>query len=102
MRFLRRLRAALRPYPVPRRDPAADVAIVRAALEAEARRLGRRSRLSLSLLMEFSEADLIGIDLHTVLGHLQAQGEIIDVQEDSFGNLRFGLPPDPPEPSDRT
>ena len=95
MRFLRRLRAALRPYPIPQRDAAADVAIVRAALEAEARRLGRRSRLSLSLLMEFSQADLIGIDLHAALGHLQARGEIIDVQEDSFGNLRFGLPSPP-------
>ena len=97
MRFLRRLRAVLRPYPVPQRDPHADLAIVRGALEAEARRLGRRSRLSLSLLMEFSEADLTGIDLHATLGHMQAQGEIIDVQEDSFGNLRFGLPPTPLE-----
>ena len=95
MRFLRRLRAALRPYPIPQSDPHADLTVVRAALEAEARRLGRRSRLSLSLLMEFSQADLIGIDLHAALGHLQARGEIIDVQEDSFGNLRFGLPPPP-------
>ena len=95
MRLLRRLRAALRPYPIPQSDPHADLAVVRSALEAEARRLGRRSRLSLSLLMEFSQADLIGIDLHAALGHLQARGEIIDVQEDSFGNLRFGLPPPP-------
>ena len=95
MRLLRRLRAVLRPYPIPQRDPHADLAVVRAALEAEARRLGRRSRLSLSLLMEFSEADVVGIDLHAALGHLQARGEIIDVQEDSFGNLRFGLPPPP-------
>lgn len=98
MRFLRRLRAALRPYPIPQRDPHADLTVVRAALEAEARRLGRRSRLSLSLLMEFSEADVVGIDLHAALGHLQARGEIIDVQEDSFGNLRFGLPPPPLDP----
>ena len=97
MRFLRRLRAALRPYPIPQRDPHADLAVVRAALEAEARRLGRRSRLSLSLLMEFSEADVVGIDLHATLGYMHAQGEIIDVQEDSFGNLRFGLPPEPPD-----
>ena len=47
--------------------------------------------------MEFSEADVVGIDLHATLGYMHAQGEIIDVQEDSFGNLRFGLPPEPPD-----
>ena len=45
--------------------------------------------------MEHATTDLPTIDLHARLGHLQAEGEIINVQDDSFGNLRFDLA-DPP------
>ena len=48
--------------------------------------------------MEHASADLTTIDLHATIGHLQAPGEIINVQDDSFGNLRFDLA-DPPAPS---
>jgi hypothetical protein len=82
-------------------DPQVDLQTVRAGLEAEARRLGRRSRLSLSLLMEYSTADLTVVDLHGALGHMQARGEIVNVQEDSFGNLRFDLADAPPSSAGR-
>ena len=91
MGLLRRLRDAFAPPSVPMGDPQADLALVRRGLEAEAKRLGRRSRLSLSLLMEYSAADLTTVDVHAALGYLDARGEIVNVQEDSFGNLRFDL-----------
>ena len=69
----------------------ADVETVRRALRAEAQRLGRRERLSVTLLMEHAEEDLRQVDLFQILGHLDAEGEIINVEQDSFGNLRFDL-----------
>ena len=91
MDLLSRLRDALGAPAAPERDPQADLRTVRRALEAEATRLGRRERLSLSLLLEYSPEDLTLIDVHGALGHLHETGEIRDVQEDSFGNLRFAL-----------
>lgn len=92
MGLLSRIRRALQVEPAPQGgDPQADLATVRAALEAEAVRLQRRSRLSLTMLMEFAEADMTQIDLHAALGHLQSRGEIRNVRDDSFGNLRFDL-----------
>ena len=89
--MLQRLRDAFQVDPVANRDPHVDLATVRGALESEAERLGRRSGLSLSLLMEYAPADLREIDLHEMLGHLQTRGEIVNVRDDSFGNLRFDL-----------
>ena len=69
----------------------ADVDTVRRALRAEAQRLGRRERISVTLLMEYSSEDLRQVDLFQILAHLDAEGEIVNVQQDSFGNLRFDL-----------
>ena len=69
----------------------ADVDTVRRALLAESRRLGRRERLSVTMLMEHAHEDLRTVDLFQIIGHLDAQGEIANVEQDSFGNLKFDL-----------
>lgn len=69
----------------------ADVATVRRALLGEADRLGRRERISVTMLMEHSEEDLRQLDLFQIIGHLDAEGEIANVEQDSFGNLKFDL-----------
>lgn len=69
----------------------ADVATVRRALLVEAERLGRRERISVTMLMEHSEEDLRRLDLFQIIGHLDAEGEIANVEQDSFGNLKFDL-----------
>ncbi len=69
----------------------ADVETVRRALLAESKRLGRRDRISVTMLMEHSDEDLRRLDLFQILGHLDAEGEIRNVEQDSFGNLRFDL-----------
>ena len=99
MGLLSRIRDALGTPDMPDRDLQVDLTTVRRALEGEADRLQRRERLSHSLLLEYSDEDLTLIDVHGALGHLQQAGEIRDVEEDSFGNLRFDLGdgPDSPE-----
>lgn len=69
----------------------ADVDTVRRALLAESQRLGRRERISVTMLMEYSEEDLRTVDLFQIIGHLDAEGEITNVEQDSFGNLKFDL-----------
>lgn len=69
----------------------ADVETVRRALLAESRRLGRRERISVSMLMENTQEDLRAVDLFQIIGHLDAEGEIGNVEQDSFGNLKFDL-----------
>ena len=69
----------------------ADVDTVRRALVGESRRLGRRERISVTMLMEHSEEDLRTVDLFQIIGHLDAEGEITNVEQDSFGNLKFDL-----------
>jgi len=69
----------------------ADVDTVRRALLAESQRLGRRERISVTILMEFTEEDLRSVDLFQIIGHLDAEGEITNVEQDSFGNLKFDL-----------
>lgn len=69
----------------------ADVETVRRALLTESRRLGRRERISVTLLMEYSNEDLRTVDLFQIIGHLDAEGEIANVEQDSFGNLKFDL-----------
>ena len=69
----------------------ADVETVRRALLAESRRLGRRERISVTMLMEHSAEDLRGVALFQIIGHLDAEGEIANVEQDSFGNLKFDL-----------
>ncbi len=69
----------------------ADVETVRRALLAESQRLGRRERISVTMLMEYSEEDLRTVDLFQIIGHLDAEGEIRNVEQDSFGNLKFDL-----------
>ncbi|MDE2988331.1 MAG: hypothetical protein OXT70_09845 [Chloroflexota bacterium] len=69
----------------------ADVATVRRALLAESQRLGRRERISVTMLMEHSDEDLRTVDLFQIIGHLDAEGEIRNVEQDSFGNLKFDL-----------
>ncbi len=71
----------------------ADVATVRRALVAESARLGRRERISVTMLMEYADEDLRTLDLFQILGHLDAEGEITNVEQDSFGNLKFDLGP---------
>ena len=74
-----------------------DVAAVRRAILREADRRGRDSGLSLTLLMEHAldheDLDYRRIDLHAVLGHLAASGDLVNVEQDSFGNLRFDVAP---------
>ena len=69
----------------------ADVETVRRALLAESERLGRRERISVTMLMEHAEEDLRSVDLFQIIGHLDAEGEINNVEQDSFGNLKFDL-----------
>ncbi|MXX81253.1 MAG: hypothetical protein F4Y69_09530 [Chloroflexi bacterium] len=69
----------------------ADVQTVRRALQAETTRLGRHDRISVTMLMEHSDEDLRRLDLFQILGHLDSEGEIRNVEQDSFGNLRFDL-----------
>ena len=69
----------------------ADVDTVRRALLAESKRLGRRERISVTMLMEYSEEDLRTVDLFQIIAHLDAEGEITNVEQDSFGNLKFDL-----------
>ncbi|MDE2745804.1 MAG: hypothetical protein OXI41_07425 [Chloroflexota bacterium] len=69
----------------------ADVNTVRRALLAESQRLGRRERISVTILMEFTDEDLRSVDLFQIIGHLDAEGEITNVEQDSFGNLKFDL-----------
>ena len=69
----------------------ADVDTVRRALLAESQRLGRRERISVTMLMEYSAEDLRTVDLFQIIGHLDAEGEITNVEQDSFGNLKFDL-----------
>ena len=69
----------------------ADVDTVRRALVAESDRLGRRERISVTMLMEYSGEDLRRLDLFQIIGHLDAEGEIANVEQDSFGNLKFDL-----------
>lgn len=69
----------------------ADVETVRRALAAESRRVGRRTRLSVTMLMEHSNEDLRELDLFQIIAHLDAEGEIGNVEQDSFGNLKFDL-----------
>lgn len=92
---LRKRLGALATDPRAQAATIADVDTVRVAIHDEARRLGRRDRLSVTLLMEFSEHDLRGVDLFQIIAHLDAEGELINVQQDSFGNLKFDLA-DPP------
>ena len=69
----------------------ADVETVRRALLAESQRLGRRERISVTLLMEYTQEDLRTLDLYQIIGHLDGEGEIANVEQDSFGNLKFDL-----------
>lgn len=69
----------------------ADVETVRRALLAESRRVGRRERLTVTMLMEHAEEDLRSVDLFQIIGHLDAEGEITNVEQDSFGNLKLDL-----------
>ena len=69
----------------------ADVDTVRRALLAESQRLGRRERISMTMLMEYSNEDLRTVDLFQIIGHLDAEGEIRNVEQDSFGNLKIDL-----------
>ena len=43
------------------------------------------------MLMEHSDEDLRTVDLFQIIGHLDAEGEIRNVEQDSFGNLKFDL-----------
>ena len=43
------------------------------------------------MLMEHSDEDLRRLDLFQIIGHLDAEGEIANVEQDSFGNLKFDL-----------
>ena len=98
---LRRRLAALRAAPESEAAALADVETVRRAIRAEAERLGRRQRLSVTMLMEFASEDLRRVDLFQILAHLDAEGEVCNVEQDSFGNLKFDLGTLASEASDR-
>ena len=82
---------AVRPHPIEIGPTFDDVDLVRDALRAEARRLGRSERIALSIFMEYTDLDITRIDIYSVLPHLAAEGEIANVEVDSFGNQHFDL-----------
>ncbi len=88
---LRRRLDAITPHPPDVGPTLDDVDLVREALRAEARRLGRRDRISLAIFLEHTALDVTRIDIYAVLPHLAAEGEIANVEADSFGNQRFSL-----------
>ena len=88
---LRARLAALSANPEVEAATLADVETVRRAVRAEAARLGRRRRLSVTMLMEHSAEDLRRLDLFQIIAHLAAEGELQNVEQDSFGNLKFDL-----------
>jgi hypothetical protein len=70
-----------------------DLAAFRAALRREADRLGRTDRLSLSVFMEHTDYSLAHAHLHDMLLALAAAGDIVHLEQDSFGNARFDVTP---------
>ena len=93
MGLLDRLRGAASAFRGPELDAdiQADIAAVRRAIRAESERRGVRAGLSLTLLMEHSDEDLRRLDLFQILAHLQAEGELANLVQDSFGNIKFDL-----------
>ena len=87
---LRAKLAAFRAAPEIEAATQADVETVRRAIRAEVKRRGRR-RLSVTVLMEHAEEDLRRVDLFQIIAHLDAEGEIRNVEQDSFGNLKFDV-----------
>ena len=99
--LLHRLRcrlAAARPQRPSVGPTPADLDTLRRALTREAARRGRRQGLTVALFMEHTDLDLSALDLYAILGILQAQGEITNVEPDSFGNLKFDLTDRPRPP----
>ena len=90
---LRKRLGAIQTDPQAEAATMADVDTVRRAIQAEARRLGRRDRISVTMLMEHAQEDLRRLDLFQIIAHLDAEGEIVDVEQDSFANLKFSLAP---------
>ena len=88
---LRARLAALRATPEVEAATLADVETVRRAVRAEAARLGGGRRISVTLLMEHSAEDLRRLDLFQIIAHLAAEGELRNIEQDSFGNLKFDL-----------
>jgi hypothetical protein len=70
-----------------------DLEDVRRALLREAQRLGRSHNLSLSAFLEHAEARVALMDLHAIVGHLAATGDLANVRPDSMGNTRFDVTP---------
>ena len=93
MGLLDRLRSAVGALRGPELDAdiEADIAAVRRAIRAESERRGTRAGLSLTLLMEHADEDLRRVDLFQILAHLQAEGELANLDQDSFGNIKFDL-----------
>lgn len=71
----------------------ADLAAFRRALLREAERLGRTDRVSLSVFMEHTDYSLAHADVHGMLLALAAAGDIVRLEQDSFGNARFDVTP---------
>ena len=86
---LRERLGALRAPPEVEAATLADVDTVRRAIRAESDRLGPGRRISVTMLMEHSDEDLRRVDLFQIIAHLDAEGEVRNVEQDSFGNLRF-------------
>ncbi len=70
-----------------------DIERVKRALLREAERLGRTERLSLSVLLEHTEPGIALLDLHPILVHLAATGDLDGMEQDSMGNVRFDVTP---------
>ena len=70
-----------------------DLEDVRRALLREAQRLGRPDDLSLSAFLEHADARVALMDLHAIVGHLAATGDLANVRPDSMGNTRFDVTP---------
>ncbi|HJN93279.1 MAG TPA: hypothetical protein QGF05_11235 [Dehalococcoidia bacterium] len=70
-----------------------DLEDVRRALLREAQRLGRPQDLSLSAFLEHADARVARMDLHAIVGHLAATGDLANVRPDSMGNTRFDVTP---------
>lgn len=88
LRRLRRVTAGRGPTigPTP-----ADIEMVRRALRGEAERRGKPTGLSMTQLLEHSTESLRRVDLYAVIAHLEAEGELENLQQPSDGNMRFDL-----------
>jgi len=93
MGLLDRLRRATAPRGPIIGPTSSDVEMVRRALRGETQRRGKSTGLSMTQLLEHSTESLRHVDLYAVIAHLEAEGELTNLQQPSDGNMRFDVTP---------